>query len=198
MRRNDWPLVAVSVLIVLWLLLARALGAKAQTVHLSKPFAEIEYSPALRIPSMVEWIIRPDDLKNQAKRSAWRFRIDPDVPKPRASHDDYLNTGFQRGHMCPAADRSSSKALMRTTFVMTNVCPQAPSLNIGRWKQSEELCRLAARTYGSCTVRVAPIFFFEDTMFLGKHRVAVPHAFFKVAWCSEKHRIIGIWLMYNH
>lgn len=197
MRRNEWPLVAICVLIVLWLLLARALGAQAQILYLQKPFAEIQYSPALRGPVMIEWIVRPYDLKGKAKRANWRFRIDPEVPKPRATTDDYTNSGYQRGHMCPAADRTSSIQLMKSTFLLSNVCPQAPSLNLGAWKQSEQLCRLGAITYGACTIRVAPIYFNRDTIRIGKHRIAVPHAFFKVAWCSERQRIIGMWFVEN-
>lgn len=197
MRRNELPIVALYVLLVLWLLLARALGGQAQTMHLEKPFGMLEYSPELRIPMMVEWIIKPCDLKRKVQRGHWKFKTDYSVPKPRATHDDYTNTGYQRGHMCPAADRTSSLALMKSTFVMTNICPQAPALNVGRWKRSEELCRQGALALGSCTVRVAPIFLLQDTTYLGVHRVAVPHAFFKVAWCKEKQKIIGMWFMYN-
>ena len=197
MRRNEMPIVALYVLLVLWLLLARALGGKAQTMHLEKPFGVVEYSPELRIPKMVEWVIMPRDLKRVARRGSWRFKADYSVPAPRATHDDYTNSGYQRGHMCPAADRVSSLALMKSTFLMTNVCPQAPALNVGRWKMTEELCRQGARTYGSCTVRVAPLFLFQDTAYLGIHKVAIPHAFFKVAWCHEKQKIIGMWIMYN-
>lgn len=197
MRRNDifWSVWYFA--IVLWLLLMYCQGAKAQALFMNKPFGMVQYDPALRIPRMVEWIITPRDLRKNAGREGMRFRIDPEVPTPRATTSDYIRSGYQRGHMCPAADRTWRRDIMASTFLMSNICPQAPSLNVGRWKATESICRGWAQVLGSCTVRVAPLFLFRDTAYLGKNKVAVPHAFFKIAWSKEHQRILGMWIMLN-
>lgn len=54
---------------------------------------------------------------------------------------DYGSTGFDRGHMCPSADRSSNTADNAATFLMTNMQPQAPNLNQITWANLEDYCR---------------------------------------------------------
>jgi endonuclease G len=58
---------------------------------------------------------------------------------------DYRGSGFDRGHMCPAADRSVSATDMDSTFLMTNMVPQAPNLNRKTWEKLEEYARSQAR-----------------------------------------------------
>src|SRR5205823_5884652 len=50
-------------------------------------------------------------------------------------------SGFDRGHQCPAQDRSSSQKDMDATFVMSNVVPQAPHCNQRAWERLEDYCR---------------------------------------------------------
>jgi DNA/RNA endonuclease G (NUC1) len=59
--------------------------------------------------------------------------------------NDYRGSGFDRGHMCPAADRSVSKEDMDATFYMTNMVPQAPDVNRKTWEKLEAYCRDQAR-----------------------------------------------------
>jgi endonuclease G len=62
--------------------------------------------------------------------------------------NDYRASGFDRRHMCPAADRSVSKEDMDATFLMTNMAPQAPDLNRKTWEKLEAYCRDQAREGG--------------------------------------------------
>ena len=55
-----------------------------------------------------------------------------DVDAFRVKPADYNNSGFDRGHMTPAADYSLSQQAMDSTFTMANVCPQSPQLNKGQ------------------------------------------------------------------
>ena len=57
----------------------------------------------------------------------------------------YLRSGFDRGHLCPAADRTRSNSDQEATFVMTNIIPQAPMLNRGLWADIEKECRNLVR-----------------------------------------------------
>src|SRR5262249_10607648 len=53
----------------------------------------------------------------------------------------YDGSGFDRGHLCPAQDRSRSQADMDATFFLTNVVPQSPASNQKGWERLEAYCR---------------------------------------------------------
>jgi endonuclease G len=59
----------------------------------------------------------------------------------RASTSNYTNTGFDRGHMTPSADRNKTSTDNAATFIMTNIMPQAPKLNQQPWAYLEDYCR---------------------------------------------------------
>lgn len=59
----------------------------------------------------------------------------------QAVTQDYTNTGFNRGHLCPSDDRDGSDADNEVTFLMTNVMPQAPILNQVTWGNLEDYAR---------------------------------------------------------
>ncbi|MGF1533095.1 MAG: DNA/RNA non-specific endonuclease [Bernardetiaceae bacterium] len=71
------------------------------------------------------------------------FRPDPDLPEGwyRVHPNDYRNSGFDRGHLCPSADRDANAAENSATFLMTNIFPQAPNNNRGPWRELEEYAR---------------------------------------------------------
>ena len=62
------------------------------------------------------------------------FRPDPSVPTGSASLLDYRNSGYDKGHLCPAADMSFNAQAMSETFYLSNMSPQVPSFNRGIWK----------------------------------------------------------------
>jgi endonuclease G len=71
------------------------------------------------------------------------FRADTTLPTGwyRVQGTDYANSGFDRGHNCPSADRTSTIADNSATFLMTNMMPQAPDNNQGPWEALESYCR---------------------------------------------------------
>jgi endonuclease G len=76
------------------------------------------------------------------------FRTDLDLPASwyRVSAADYSGTGFDRGHLCPSADRTRSQEDNSATFVMSNMLPQAPDNNRGPWAELESYCRSIINT----------------------------------------------------
>ncbi|HEV7349712.1 DNA/RNA non-specific endonuclease [Telluribacter sp.] len=101
----------------------------------------ISYNRGKGHANWVAWELSPDWLGGTDRQDS--FRPDPDLPagwyKPVPS--DYTNTGFDRGHLCPSADRSSTEADNLATFLMTNIIPQAPELNREAWARLEDYCR---------------------------------------------------------
>ena len=71
------------------------------------------------------------------------FRPDPALPATwyRVGASSYTGTGFDRGHNCPSADRTSTVADNSATFFMTNMMPQAPRNNQQTWANLEDYCR---------------------------------------------------------
>ena len=174
-----------------------SIAQTTQTIHLDKGSYQVEFAPTLGIPTLVSWSVSDSDLGVTKRSPSFRFKTDKDTPRPRVTSSLYTNSGFQRGHMCPAADRSIDYKSMRSTFVMTNVCPMTSALNTGRWKAWEEKARRIARDKGQCFCIAAPFFFPCDTQWIGKHRVAVPHAFFKILYSKEPPRVYGMTLIEN-
>ena len=98
---------------------------------------------------------------------------------------DYEKSGYDRGHLCPAADMGFSKITMDESFYYSNMSPQVPGFNRGIWKQLEEQTRNWAIEYDSLYIAVGPIF--SDTMkVIGPHQVAVPNAYYKVILDNHK------------
>lgn len=72
----------------------------------------------------------------------------PDTALPQASQirpGVYLRSGFDKGHVCPAKDRSTTEAINRETYLMSNMQPQDPRLNRVTWKSLEDYTRREVR-----------------------------------------------------
>ncbi len=92
-------------------------------------------------PNWVSW-----HLSSAWQGSAPRqddFRADPDLPSGwyQVKATDYSGYGFDRGHNCPSADRTSSVADNSATFLMSNMMPQAPNNNQQTWANLENYAR---------------------------------------------------------
>lgn len=140
----------------------------------------VSYNKDLRIPNWVAWHLTASRLKGNTKRSESAFHEDESVSEPRAKDFDYVRSGYDRGHMCPAGDNKWSQKAMEESFLFTNICPQAPSLNRGDWNEMEQACRKWAKQYGDIYIVCGPIFYKKRHKTIGKDKVAVPDAFFKV------------------
>lgn len=180
------------------LLIFNAGSISGQRVTVCRDRYVSTYDVQLLCPAQVEWQVCPDDIGSARRSPSWRFIEDIAHPLAVACHDDFTASGYHRGHLMPAADRSSSNDAMRSTFTLSNCAPQLPSLNMGLWKATEHAIRNAVLLGDTVTVVTIPIFLARDTMRLGSHRIAVPHAYFKAAWCSGNDSIIGYWFFFNH
>lgn len=138
------------------------------------------YNSALLQPVWVAWTLTADHCKGFSSRRDESFMEDLDVRSPRADTYDYNGSGYDRGHMCPAADNKWDRVAMTQSFLMTNICPQNPELNRGDWNEIEQQCRQWAKKYGKVYIACGPVFLDKAHRRIGKHRIPVPDAFFKV------------------
>ena len=136
------------------------------------------YDAGTRCPAWVSYDLEPCEVV-VTNRVPIPFAPDPRV-QDCATDEDYLGSGYDRGHMAPAADFNFDAAALWETYSYANVCPQDPKLNRGEWAQFEREIRNLAES-GTVHVVAFPIFFDGlPTNRVG--RVAVPHAFEKVAF----------------
>ena len=113
-----------------------------------------------------------------------KFVSDPLIPGTDLSLD-YEKSGYDRGHLAPAADMGFSKITMTESFYYSNMSPQVPGFNRGIWKQLEEQTRNWAIEYDSLYIVVGPIF--SDSMkVIGPHQIAVPNSYYKVILDNHK------------
>lgn len=139
----------------------------------------VEYSDSLKIPLSVVWNLSSSDIGKVKRSASMKFYTDTIEGRPTASPSDYTHSGYDRGHMCPAADRSGSRILMAETFTMANICPQTPALNRKSWKYLEDSCRVWARQGKKLKIEAVPVFWHAPVLRIGRSRVAVPHGFVK-------------------
>lgn len=182
----------LAILFMCWL------RAHSQCISIDHHQFKSIYNVTLKCPDHVLWTLHADDIGSAKRQAGWKFLSDLPDSLVIVRHSDFTHSGYQRGHMCPAADRSCSTALMRGTFRLSNVAPQVPSLNTGAWKASEEFCRRMAIRYDSVSVVVYPVFLNRDTAFIGAHRLAVPHAFMKACWVTATDSVLGSWFLFNN
>ena len=105
----------------------------------------VSYNTTTLQPNWVAWHLTPNRLKGNVKRNDYPFISDDEVPEPRVETADYRQSGYDRGHMCPAGDNKWSAEAMRQSFLLSNICPQAPNLNRGDWNELEQACRKWAK-----------------------------------------------------
>ena len=178
-------------------LLLMAIEAQPQKIKVEKPQYAAVWDVATQCPAQVFYILTPDNLGSAKRKPFWRFKRDISHPFMMASHGDYTKSGFHRGHLLPAQDRSSSAQEMKETFCMSNVAPQTPSLNCGEWKQTENYVRRLTAYYDSIGVLVVPIYLARDTVRFSSAQVCVPHAFFKAVWNLKNDSVLCAWFVFN-
>lgn len=145
----------------------------------------VSYNPAMRIPNWVAWYLTPQRLEGAASRKGHPFQADEDIPAPRVDTYDYMRSGYDRGHMCPAADNKWDAEAMRESFLFTNICPQNHNLNAGDWNEMEMQCRAWAKTWGGVYIVCGPLLYRCQHKRIGEYKVVVPEAFFKVVLCLK-------------
>lgn len=149
---------------------------------LDKDYFVINWNPAWRSAFWVAECLTPADLKVKANRKGVPFYVDPELPESLAvSPKDYTGSGFDRGHLAPAADFSRSKAAMKACFVMSNMHAQYPALNRESWRLLEEAVRDSVKVKAKVWIVTGQLVAESFLRRIGNtHWTAVPSHSFKV------------------
>ncbi|HEY0763474.1 MAG TPA: DNA/RNA non-specific endonuclease [Pyrinomonadaceae bacterium] len=108
---------------------------------MDKPQYTMSYSRDNGGPNWVSWHLDNSWLGSTPRQDD--FRADTTLPAGwyRVQATDFSGSGFDRGHMCPSADRTITVAANSATFLMTNMIPQLPANNQGVWANLESYSR---------------------------------------------------------
>lgn len=164
--------------------------------HISEQLIEkssyiVSYNKDTKIPNWVAWHLTADHTDGPVRRMS-NFYEEEQVASPRATLEDYRGSGWSRGHMCPAGDNKWSETAMYESFSLVNVCPQNASLNSGVWNSIEIDCRRWANHFGDVYIVCGPVLLNCEHETIGRNKVVVPEAFFKVILCLQgKPKAIG-------
>lgn len=161
----------------------------------------LSYNSETNCPNWVAWELTRSEAKARGNRNP-DFYADPSVERrSQVTTEDYIGSGYTRGHMCPSADMRWSTKAQHDCFYMTNMCPQKKELNAESWEWLENSCRRWAIQEGSVYIVCGPVFNAgRKVRTIGRdHKVRVPDGFFKVV-LSLKHgdeKAIGFYYANN-
>ena len=120
------------------------------------------------------------------------FKEDPKIATGSATALDYYKTGYDRGHLAPAADMCFSEESMSASFFFSNISPQAASFNRGIWAKLEKVIRNWAVKKGSIVIITGPVLTKEKYNTIGENQVSIPEFCYKVVIDHSKPNLTAI------
>jgi endonuclease G len=160
--------------------------------QISHKYYILSYNEDTEQANWVYYKLTKEMLQGDAQRNS-SFRNDPLVTTKSASTKDYTMSGYDRGHLCPAADMKFDDTAMYESFYMSNVSPQIPEFNRGIWKELESQVRNWTYEKDSLYVITGPIFDDVDVR-IGKNEVRVPKYLFKILYDAAYNQMIAFTL----
>ncbi len=154
-------------------------GTGSENYLIQRPQYALGYASTPGIPKWVSWSLTSGD--QGSGRYSGNFITDTSLPAgmKRVTHADYTNSGYDRGHMCPNADRNITLNDCTQTFILTNVEPQTPDNNQGIWANFETYCRNLTNSTGREVLIMSGGYGSQGT--IGTNVVTVPSYNWKIA-----------------
>jgi len=145
----------------------------------------LDYNATHKQANWVYYRLTYDMIKGKAKRFD-NFRPDPKVSAGSATLNDYKDSGYDRGHLCPAADMKISEKAMSETFFLSNMSPQFPAFNRGKWSNLEKLVRSYIKDISDTLYIVTGPVFIGNKGSIGKNKVTVPGFYYKAIYSPKR------------
>jgi len=151
-------------------------------------------------PAWVGYRLNRNRVGGSAER-ANKFQRDPRLRGLDANDRDYAGSGFDKGHLVPAADMAWSVQSMKESFSYANVSPQRPGFNTGIWKRLESQVRDWAATLTvddtvGLLVWSGPVLSKNSTL-SNAGRLRIPNAFYKVVYHPAEERVAALLLPHS-
>lgn len=158
----------------------------------------VSFNPDMHVPNYVIWELTANEAQaDSVTRSGAKFTCDYSIEGCPDTYD-YRNSGFDRGHMCPAADMKWSRQAMDDCHIMTNIAPQTHKLHGGPWKTLESNCRKWALRDSALIIISGPILTDRLSRRIGTTGVIVPERYFKVVLAPYANPPRGIAFIMNN
>lgn len=153
-------------------------GAKGQVIH--NKFSSFCYNEEHEQAEWVAYILDKENLKKERVDRTDFFEEDTRVKTGSATHYDYKGSGYDRGHLVPAADMAFDLEAMEQSFLMSNISPQARNFNQGVWRELEETIRSWTFKWNKLYIVTGPVLGSNVKGRIGENDVSVPVAYYKV------------------
>jgi endonuclease G len=145
-----------------------------------------------KIPVWVAYTLTPEHAIGCVTRSN-AFSSDKSLDKNlRADPKDYVNSGYDIGHMANDGDMSWDLEVERESFILTNMSPQLPFTNRDIWRELESSVRAwAYERNHTLLIYVGPIYDIKLDKTIGDDKIVIPHAFYKIVIDTTTLNTIG-------
>jgi endonuclease G, mitochondrial len=153
------------------------LGGKEQIVRHTG--YTLSYSEANEQASWVAYALTRGHVEQRGHKRTNKFIEDPEITTGSATNADYKASGYDRGHLAPAADMGWSEITMKESFYFSNMSPQKPEFNRGIWKDLEEQVRTWAIDNETLYITTGPVLV-KGLGKVGPNGVSVPRLYYKV------------------
>jgi endonuclease G len=139
----------------------------------------ISYNEDNEQPAWVAYILTAAEVQTGNEERSENFRPDKNIRTGSAALKDYSGSGYDRGHMAPAADMKWSPEAMSESFLLSNMSPQDKGFNRGIWSRLEAKVREWALENDSILIITGPVLK-GINKYIGENKVGVPDYYFKV------------------
>jgi len=167
----------------------------SQSNIISKPGFILEYNENYEQASWVAYQLTSDETYGSFNRTD-NYHEDNQVNNESAELSDYRCSGYDRGHLAPAADLAWSRDAMESSFALSNMSPQKSSFNRGIWRKLELLVRAWAQEESSLYIVTGPVFRYGIVERIGDNGVGVPKYYYKAVldYTPPERKAIGFLL----
>ncbi|MDO1499751.1 DNA/RNA non-specific endonuclease [Winogradskyella maritima] len=154
-------------------------------------FYSLSYSEAHEQAEWVAYELKANQVVSTNHKRPY-FQIDKSVKTEGAHWRNYKNSGYDRGHLCPAGDRKFSKEAHDETFLTSNISPQEHEFNSGIWNRLEQKVRYWAKRKDGVFVVTGGILS-DELKTIGEEHVAIPEYFYKIIYdqSSKSPKMLG-------
>lgn len=147
-------------------------------------FYALSYNEKYEQAEWVAYELKKEQVVNANFKRPY-FVQDNKVSTNSADWRNYKRSGYDKGHLCPAADREFNRKAYESTFLTSNISPQKHEFNSGIWNRLEEKIRYWAIKYDGIYVVTAGVLS-SNLKTIGEEKVAVPNYFYKIV-LDENH-----------
>ena len=158
-------------------------------------FYSLEYNDEHEQAAWVYYKLTPEFITGTGERKN-KFKPDHLIATESAQLADYKGSGFDRGHLCPAGSMKINQLAMDESFYMSNMSPQLPGFNRGKWKQLESQVRRWLQKEDTLHVVTGPIL--SDSLgCIGFNKVTIPAHYYKIIYDQKKKQKMIAFIMPN-